>query len=59
MDDRMSCDEIHHRHHLLGERAEEALPRLLELRARLMRASSSVINEPFRNELLRLIDEGR
>jgi hypothetical protein len=58
MDDRMSCDEIHSRHHRLQGRAEGALGRLLDVRARLVRASSSVINEPFRNELLRLIDEG-
>lgn len=58
MDDRMSCEEINARHARLQGRAEGSLERLLRLRARLVRASSSVINEPFRDELLRLIDEG-
>lgn len=59
MEDRTSCEEIHARHRQLQGRADGALERLLELRARLVRASSSVINEPFRNELLQFIDEGR
>lgn len=58
-DDRMSCEEINDRHAQLRGRAEGALERLLELKARLMRASSSVINSSFRDELLELIDKGR
>ncbi len=58
VDDRMSCDDIHDRQRQLRGRAEEALGRLLEVRARLMRASSSVINSSYRDELLELIDKG-
>lgn len=56
--DRMSCEEIHRRHAELQGRADGALGRLIELRARLMRASSSVINSGFRDELMELIDRG-
>lgn len=59
MEDRTSCEEINERHRRLQGRADGALERLLGLRAQLVRASSSVINESFRNELLRFIDEGR
>lgn len=43
----------------LTRRVEEALPRLLMLRARINRASSSELNADFRNELLKLIDWGQ
>jgi hypothetical protein len=43
----------------LQKRVEEALPRLLEVRARISRASLSEINDDFRNELLKLIDGGQ
>lgn len=57
--DRMSCEDIHQRHRELGERASDALPRLLELRARLMRSSSQLINSGFRDQLIYYIDHGR
>jgi hypothetical protein len=56
--DRMSCDDINRRHAELKGRADGALGRLLDLRARLMRASSSVINAGFRDELIEFIDRG-
>lgn len=59
MSDRISCEEIHDRQALLKGRADGALGRLLEVRARLMRASAQVINSPFRDELIRYIDTGR
>jgi hypothetical protein len=43
----------------LNRRAQEALPRLLMLRARINRASSSELNADFRDELLKLIDWGQ
>jgi len=43
----------------LDKRVEEALPRLLEIRKRINRASSSAISDEFRNELLKLIDGGK
>lgn len=58
MDARMSGDEIHDRQRQLKGRAEDALGRLLEVRALLMRASSSVINSSYREELLEIIDKG-
>jgi hypothetical protein len=42
----------------LKGRAKGALGRLLEVRARLERASSSIIDDTLRNELLGLIDRG-
>lgn len=42
----------------LDRRVKEAFPRLLEVRERINRASSSAISDEFRNELLKLIDGG-
>src|SRR4051812_26011854 len=43
----------------LRGRAEGSLERLLQVRARLNRASSSCISATFRDELLELIDRGK
>lgn len=42
----------------LDKRVEEAFPRLLGVRDQLNRASSSAIDDEFRNQLLKLIDGG-
>lgn len=49
-------NSIINREAVLSGRAKGALGRLIELRARLDRASSSTIDEEFRNQLLRIID---
>lgn len=57
-DDRF-VNSIVDREAALNRRVEEALPRLLMIRARINRASSSELNADFRNELLKLIDWGQ
>lgn len=47
------------RHAALDRRVKEAFPRLLLVREKVMRASSSAISDDLRNELLRLIDGGQ